>query len=69
MDFCSVFLLIASLVTPQKSHEIDSLPCTGRLSVDFKIIELSPFFTDALRTCLIGQVCGMSGKFIINLTQ
>lgn len=58
--FCSTLLLSAFPFPPQGS----AFPVTHAL---FKPVNHVPSFTDALRTCLIGQACGMSGKLPFNL--
>lgn len=58
--FCSILLLSAFPFPPQGS----AFPV---IHVLFKSVNHLPSFTDALRTCLIGQVCGISGKLAFNL--
>lgn len=58
--FCSILWLSAFPFPPQGS----AFPV---IHVLFKSVNHLPSFTDALRTCLIGQVCGMSGKLVFNL--
>lgn len=57
---CSIFLQSAFPFPPQGS----AFPV---IHARFKSVNHLPSSTDALRTCLIGQVCGMSGKLAFNL--
>lgn len=58
--FCSILLLSVFPFPPQGS----AFPVIHAL---FKSVNHLPSFTDALRTCLIGQISGISGKLAFNL--